>query len=112
MPSALEGADVVMSLRMKHEYQKDFYVPSMQEYTDRFLITTKLMEKYAPDAAILAPGPFIRGTEIDSPVVDGDKSLISNQVTNGVAVRMALLFLLSLKQDKKSPEEIKEEMNI
>lgn len=100
MPEALTGADVVMSLRMKNEYLKDFYVPSLQEYCDKYLITNRLLDKYAPNCAVLSPGPFIRGTEIDSTVVDGPRSLVSRQVTNGVAVRMALLFLLSVREDK------------
>lgn len=97
MPTALRDADVVMSLRMKHEYLKDYYVPHLQEYTDRFYINNQLLDEYAPSSVVMAPGPFIRGTEIDSSVVDGPRSLVSKQVANGVAVRMALLFLLSVR---------------
>lgn len=96
MAPALEGADVVMSLRMKHEYQKDNYVPNLDEYTRRFYISEKLLSKYAPHSVVLAPGPFIRGVEIDSPVIDGPRSLYHQQVGNGVAVRMAVLFLMAV----------------
>lgn len=106
MEDALPGSDVVMSLRMKHEYQKDFYVPNLDEYADRYLITEKLMSKYCPEATILAPGPIIRGTEITSELADGPRSLIFNQVTSGVAVRMAVLFLLcASKGEVLNPEE-------
>ncbi len=94
MGPALEGADVVMSLRMKHEYLKDHFVPNLDEYTRRFYISERILAKHAPNCVVLAPGPFIRGTEIDSGVIDGPRSLYSRQVTNGVAVRMAVLFLL------------------
>ena len=95
MESAIEGADVVMSLRMKHEYQKDLYVPSLDEYTRKYLITEDRLRQYCPDSVVLAPGPFIRGTEIDSIVADGPRSQIERQVANGVAVRMGVLFLLA-----------------
>lgn len=96
MESALEGADIVMSLRMKQEYLNESFVPTLQEYTDKFYIAERMLERYCPKCVVLAPGPYIRGTEIDSGVVDGPRSLISQQVTNGVAVRMAVLFLLAV----------------
>ncbi len=92
---ALEGADVVMSLRMKFEYQKDLYVPNLDEYSRRYCITEAKLSRYAPNSIVLAPGPFYRGVELTSEVVDGKRSQIAKQVTNGVAVRMAVLFLLS-----------------
>jgi aspartate carbamoyltransferase catalytic subunit len=94
MAPALEGADVVMSLRMKHEYLKDHFVPNLEEYTRRFYISEKLLAQYAPNSVVLAPGPYIRGVEIDSGVIDGSRSLYAKQVSNGVAVRMAVLFLM------------------
>lgn len=94
MESALEGADVVMSLRMKMEYLAEAFVPSADEYTRKYCITERLLSRYAPKSVVLAPGPFIRGTEVSSEVIDGPRSLYSNQVANGVAVRMAALFLL------------------
>lgn len=94
MESALEGADVVMSLRMKFEYLGDAFVPNLQEYSRKYCVTENLLAKHARNCIVLAPGPFIRGTEITSEVVDGPRSQISKQVTNGVAVRMAVIFLM------------------
>ncbi len=94
MGPALEGADIVMSLRMKHEYLKDHFIPNLDEYTRRFYISEKTLSAYSPKAVVLAPGPFIRGVEIDSGVIDGPRSLYAKQVENGVAVRMAVLFLM------------------
>lgn len=96
MESALEGSDVVMSLRMKQEYLTDTFVPTLQEYTDRFNISEKILQRYCAKAIVLSPGPTIRGVEIDSEVVEGPRSQISRQVTNGVAVRMAVLLLLAV----------------
>lgn len=96
MEPALRGADVVMSLRMKHEYLKDYFVPNLDEYSRKYIISEPVLKKYAPDCIVLAPGPIIRGTEISSEVADGPRSLISKQVTNGVAVRMAVLYLFGL----------------
>jgi aspartate carbamoyltransferase catalytic subunit len=94
LDEALPGSDVVMTLRMKHEYQTDFYVPNLDEYARHFCLTERRIAKHCPDAIVLAPGPIIRGTEIESALADGPRSLISKQVSNGVAVRMAVLFLL------------------
>lgn len=101
MAPALKDADVVMSLRMKHEYLKDHYVPNLDEYTRRFYISERVLAAHAPNAKVLAPGPFIRGTEIDSGVIDGPRSLYWQQVSNGVAVRMAVLFLLSVGRGER-----------
>ncbi|HMO16719.1 MAG TPA: aspartate carbamoyltransferase catalytic subunit [Oligoflexia bacterium] len=95
MDQALPGSDVVMSLRMKHEYQKDFYVPNLDEYAKRYIVSESIIKKYCEHAVVMAPGPIIRGTEITSEVADGPRSLILKQVSNGVAVRMAVLFLLA-----------------
>jgi aspartate carbamoyltransferase catalytic subunit len=106
MPEALEGSDVVMSLRMKHEYQKDFYVPNLDEYAGRYIVSEKFLSQYCPNAVVLAPGPIIRGTEITSEVADGPRSLILKQVENGVAVRMAVLYLLAAQKDKIESSEL------
>lgn len=95
MEDALPGSDIVMSLRMKHEYQSDTYVPNLDEYAKRYIISESILSKHCPDAMVLAPGPIIRGVEITSEVADGPRSLILKQVNNGVAVRMAVLFLLA-----------------
>jgi len=109
MPPALEGADVVMSLRMKFEYGgSDNYVPNLDEYSKKYCVSESMLQKYCPNCIVLAPGPFNRGTEISSEVADGPRSTISKQVENGVAVRMAVLFLLcagaSGKVDEMSPD--------
>ena len=94
MESGLEGSDVVMSLRMKHEYLHDFFVPNLDEYSVKYCITEQRLARACPKSVVLAPGPFIRGTEITSEVIDGPRSLYHQQVENGVAVRMAAIFLL------------------
>lgn len=104
MESGLKNADVVMSLRMKHEYLKDTFVPSLEEYAAHYCITEELLEAYAPSSIVLAPGPYIRGVEVESAVVDGPRSAYTQQVENGVAVRMAAIFLLSIgSKDIKDP---------
>ncbi|MCC6952726.1 MAG: aspartate carbamoyltransferase catalytic subunit [Deltaproteobacteria bacterium] len=98
LPSALDGADVVMSLRIKTEYLQDAFIPSTDEYCRRFCITEPILAKYAPESIVLAPGPFNRGIEMSSEVVDGPRSQISKQVNYGVAVRMAVIYLLAIRQ--------------
>lgn len=105
MPSALEGADVVISLRMKFEYLHDHYIPSLDEFSKRFLITERLLQQYAPNSIVLAPGPFNRGTELTTEVIEGPRSQIFRQVENGVAVRMAVLFLHAKSSGSLSPEQ-------
>ena len=90
--AGLDGVDAIVSLRMKHEYLSDHFVPNLDEYTRKFYISEKLIQRTAPNAVVLAPGPYIRGTEIDSPVIDGPRSLYKQQVFNGVSLRMAVLF--------------------
>jgi len=92
---ALEGADVVMMLRIQLERQKKINFPSMREYYDFFALTEERLALAAPNAKVMHPGPMNRGVEIDSLVADGDQSVILEQVTNGVAIRMAILYLLA-----------------
>jgi aspartate carbamoyltransferase catalytic subunit len=94
--SGLEGADVVIALRMQLERMEDQFVPSLEEYSREFGINEHLLSEIAPDCVVLHPGPIKRGIELTSEVADGPRSLISRQVTNGVAVRMAVLFALAL----------------
>jgi aspartate carbamoyltransferase catalytic subunit len=91
---ALEGADVVNVLRLQLERQERALFPTVAEYHRFWGITPARMRLAKPDALLLHPGPMNRGVEIASGVADGDQSLILHQVTNGVAVRMALLYLL------------------
>ena len=92
---AVEGVDVVMMLRIQTERLSGHDFPSAREYFTFFGLTPKRMERAAPDAIVMHPGPMNRGVEIDSSVADGPESVILDQVTNGVAVRMAVLYLLS-----------------
>jgi len=95
MDAALEGADVVMMLRLQHERMHGLYLPSVREYFVQFGLTPQRLERAAPDAIVMHPGPMNRGVEIDSAVADGPWSVILDQVANGVAVRMAVLYLLA-----------------
>jgi aspartate carbamoyltransferase catalytic subunit len=91
---AIAGADVVMMLRIQRERMSEAYFPSLKEYSIHYGLTMKRLELAARDAIVMHPGPVNRGVEINSDVMDGARSLILDQVTNGVAVRMAVLFLL------------------
>lgn len=91
---AMIDADVVMGLRMQLERQKSGLFPSLREYNRFFGIDEKRLQFAKPDAIVLHPGPVNRGVELTSGVVDGDRSFIDEQVTNGVAIRMAIMYLL------------------
>lgn len=91
---AIEGADVVMMLRIQRERMTDAFFPSLKEYSIHYGLTSKRLDLAASDAIVMHPGPINRGIEISSEVADSNRSLILDQVTNGVAVRMAVLFLL------------------
>jgi aspartate carbamoyltransferase catalytic subunit len=95
LEEAVAGADVVMMLRLQLERMQGLFLPSMREYFNLFGLTTKVLAKAAPDAIVMHPGPMNRGVEIDSEVADGPWSVILEQVANGVAVRMAVLYLLA-----------------
>jgi aspartate carbamoyltransferase catalytic subunit len=92
---AVTGADVVMMLRVQHERMRGLYLPSLREYFTLFGLTMARMRRAAPDAIVMHPGPMNRGVEIASEVADGPWSVILDQVANGVAVRMAVLYLLA-----------------
>jgi len=91
----LRGLDVVVSLRMQVERQEEHYVPNLDEYSKEYCISEGMLSRYAPHSVVIHPGPMNRGTEISGEVADGPRSLIRQQVTNGVAVRMAALYLLA-----------------
>lgn len=94
LEETLAWCDIAMALRIQLERQEHGLFPSLREYHQRFGITMKHLEKY-PDFIIMHPGPINRGVEMESNVADSDRAIILNQVTNGVAVRMAVLYLLS-----------------
>jgi len=92
---ALEGADVVMALRIQRERLSGPLLPSLREYARLFGINAARLSRAKPDAIVMHPGPVNRGVELDGAVADGPQSVILDQVEAGVAVRMAVLYLLS-----------------
>ena len=92
---ALRDADIIHLLRIQHERQRKTMFPGIGEYTQLFGLNKARLAKSKPDALIMHPGPINRGVEIDSEIADCERSLILEQVTNGLAVRMAVLFLLN-----------------
>jgi aspartate carbamoyltransferase catalytic subunit len=94
LSEALDGADVVMLLRLQLERQSSGTFPSIREYRERFGLDLEKLAKLPENVMIMHPGPINRGIELASNVADGPHSVILEQVTNGVAVRMAVLYLL------------------
>ena len=95
---ALEGADVVMALRLQKERQSAGHLPTLREYSRAYGINRRRLELAKLDALVMHPGPMNEGVEIDPDVAHGVQSVIEEQVTNGVAVRMALLYGLAAPQ--------------
>jgi aspartate carbamoyltransferase catalytic subunit len=92
---AVEAADVIMMLRIQLERMQGGFFPSLREYFTTFGMTEQRVSKAKSDVIIMHPGPMNRGVEIASEVADGPFSVILDQVANGVAVRMAVLYLLA-----------------
>jgi aspartate carbamoyltransferase catalytic subunit len=92
---ALEWADVANMLRVQNERLDISYFPSTREYTQQYGVTKKLLNSLNKEIVIMHPGPINRGVEITSDVADSDQAIILNQVENGVAVRMAIIYLLA-----------------
>ena len=90
---ALEGADAVMLLRIQHERQQASHFPSLAEYANVFGLSNESLSLMKKNAIILHPGPLNRGVEIESEIADSDRSVILEQVENGISVRMAILHL-------------------
>jgi aspartate carbamoyltransferase catalytic subunit len=90
---SLKKADAIMLLRIQHERQSTSHFPSLEEYTKVFGLNMDRSKLLKPNAIILHPGPINRGVEIDSSIADSKNSVILQQVTNGIAVRMAILYL-------------------
>lgn len=101
---AVEGADVIMMLRIQLERQEAGLFPSVREYSRQYGITMERISRAQKDVIIMHPGPINRGIEIASEVADGPYSVILDQVANGVAVRMAVLYLLASRGDGSSRE--------
>ncbi len=94
IPSAVAGADVIMMLRIQRERQGKNYFPSLDEYAHYYCLTEDVLADAKSDVIILHPGPMNRGIEVSSGVADGPYSVMMNQVSNGVAMRMAVLYQL------------------
>ena len=94
LDAAIEGADLVMALRLQSERQKVGFFPSLREYIRRWQVNDARMGQANPDALLMHPGPMNEGIEVSTALAHGERSLIEEQVTNGVAIRMALLYQL------------------
>lgn len=94
LKKGVEGADIVMMLRVQQERGASNYFPSIREYRKLYEINPEVFSLANPDAILMHPGPMNRDVEIDTTLADSDKSVILEQVTNGIAVRMAVLYLL------------------
>jgi aspartate carbamoyltransferase catalytic subunit len=95
LEEALEGADVVMMLRIQKERLGAVGLfPNTREYSRYFGLSPRTLAWARPDAIVMHPGPINRGVELDPAIADGERSVILDQVTHGVAVRMAILYLL------------------
>jgi aspartate carbamoyltransferase catalytic subunit len=92
--TAIQGTDVVMMLRIQRERHGEVLFPSLQEYSERYCLTWERLRRAKTDMLVMHPGPMNRGVEIAPEVADGLQSVILDQVSNGVAVRMALLYLI------------------
>jgi aspartate carbamoyltransferase catalytic subunit len=103
LPSAIATADVINLLRIQHERQRKTMFPGLGEYHSLFGISRARLAAAKPDVLIMHPGPINRGVEVDSDVADGPRSVILEQVTNGLAIRMAVLYLIN---GGKSPQEL------
>jgi aspartate carbamoyltransferase catalytic subunit len=100
LDEALDGADVVNVMRIQLERQKAGLFPSLREYTNLFGINQERLKRLNRNYTIMHPGPMNRGVEISTDVADGERSVILEQVTNGVAIRMAVLYLLSGRKEE------------
>ncbi len=98
LDEALDWCDVVNVLRLQLERQNQGFIPSLREYQNKFGLTRKRLERIGRKIVVMHPGPMNRGVEIDSDVADGPDSVVLQQVTHGVAVRMAVLYLISVKE--------------
>jgi aspartate carbamoyltransferase catalytic subunit len=95
MEKALKWCDVANVLRIQLERQDIQYFPSIREYAQQFQVNKEILQNITKPITILHPGPINRGVEITSEIADSDNSIILNQVENGVAVRMAIIYLLA-----------------
>jgi len=99
LKEALEWCDIAMMLRIQLERQDTKFFPSIREYTQQYGLNKELLDSLSKKITIMHPGPINRGVEITSDVADSNQSIILNQVENGVAIRMAVLYLLAGRVD-------------
>ena len=102
LKKALEWCDVANMLRIQLERQEIKYFPSIREYTLQYGLTKEMLDSLSKEIVVMHPGPINRGVEISSEVADSEQAIILNQVENGVAIRMAVIYLLASKIDRKS----------
>jgi len=106
MESGLDDVDVVIMLRLQLERMKGALLPSAREYFDSYGLTEEKLRFAKPDAIVMHPGPINRGVEIESSVADGSQSVILEQVTHGIAIRMAVMSMAlgSQAEQTETPE--------
>ncbi|MHC5028140.1 MAG: aspartate carbamoyltransferase catalytic subunit [Planctomycetota bacterium] len=102
LDEAVEGADVVMGLRIQRERMQAGFFPSLREYAIVYGLNQNRLKRAKPDAIVMHPGPMNRGVEISGELADGVASVILEQVTNGIAIRMAVLYLLAGGQAREA----------
>ena len=102
LKKALDWCDVANMLRIQLERQEIKYFPSIREYTLQYGLTKEMLDSLNKEIVVMHPGPINRGVEISSEVADSEQAIILNQVENGVAIRMAVIYLLASKIDRKS----------
>jgi len=102
LTNGIRDADVIMILRIQMERQNQGLLSSLREYSNYFCLTEERLSNVSDETLIIHPGPVNRGIEISLDVMEGSRSLILNQVTNGVAIRMALFYLLLGESDANS----------
>jgi aspartate carbamoyltransferase catalytic subunit len=101
LTKALEWCDVANMLRIQLERQDIKYFPSLREYSMQYGLTKEILDKLPKKIVVMHPGPINRGVEITSDVADSDQAIILDQVENGVAVRMAVIYLLASKIERQ-----------
>lgn len=107
LKECLHKADVLIALRLQLERQQEIYIPSFREYTKLYGIDQEKLKLAPKDCILMHPGPVNRGVELSAEVADGPQSVILDQVTNGIAVRMAVLYLVAGAKDKeKAPPAV------
>ncbi len=106
LPSGIEGADVIISLRLQRERMEDGLISSIGEYAKLYQINKETLAYASPDCIVMHPGPLNRGVEVDDSAADGHRSVINDQVENGVFVRMAALYWAfggGIRKEAKKP---------